>query len=358
MLIGSDATFNTIERRITFDPRFADLSPSLSTLVAILQRTTTSEGPGAFLDVETTGLGLGAGTLVILVGVAFVDARGLTVRQFFLADPAGERGMLEAIANLLARFDHLFTFNGKRFDVPMLTGRFRMHRLATPLPALHIDLLHPARQIWRRRLGRGNLATLEAQVLGIIRENDIPSGDVPSRYFAYLHEGRRDAIEPVLAHNRQDVTTLAFLAGFMGRLLESHDLARQSEPSDLLGLGRLLEASGQAGRARLYYEWALVGASPSERADALFRLASLARRANDNERAIQLFDAVSCYSSKRAALAAIELAKLYEHRIRQPERALIYARRALGLPGCALEDDLARRIARLEWKISRAPRHQ
>src|SRR6185437_7885982 len=118
------------------------------------------------------------------------------------------------------------------------------------------------------------------------------------------------------------------------------------------------EASGQAGRARLYYESALVGAAPSERADALFRLASLARQANDTERAIQLFDAVSGYSSKQAVLAAIELAKLYEHQIRQPEQALIYARRALYPPGFVPVEDLARRISRLERKIRRASENQ
>ncbi len=346
------STFEIIERRSAVDDGIAALATFSSSLVSVLDRATGGEA-SAFLDVETTGLGLTAGTLVILVGLGHLDEHGFTVRQFFLSDPGGERAMLEAIADYLGRFDRIFTFNGKRFDAPMLVSRYRMHRLHPPLPSRHVDLLHPARQIWRRRLGRGNLTTLEARVLGIVRESDVPGDDIPPRYYAYLREENRGLIEPVLDHNWQDIVSLARLAGVMGRLLGDHAADRQTTPSDLLGVGRLLEAAGHGDRARRCYESALVGAASGERAEALYRLASLARKANDTDRAIQLFDALSRHTSDRAATAAIELAKLYEHEIRRPEQALVYAKRALLLPGLAPSDDLDRRIVRLERKISR-----
>ena len=55
----------------------------------------------AFLDIETTGLSGGAGTLAFLVGIGSFSVEGFIVRQFFLSDPADELGMLTEIAELL-----------------------------------------------------------------------------------------------------------------------------------------------------------------------------------------------------------------------------------------------------------------
>src|SRR5216684_3014697 len=108
-----------------------------------------------FLDTETTGLAGGTGTYAFLVGVAWWDAGGMQVEQLFLRDFAEEHSILQEVAARLAERPVLVTFNGKTFDWPLLETRFTMTR-AIPVPRLaaHLDLVHPARALWRPRLAR------------------------------------------------------------------------------------------------------------------------------------------------------------------------------------------------------------
>lgn len=320
-------------------------------------------GRAVFLDVETTGLNPGAGTLVILVGLGFWDQHHFVVRQYLLNDPAVEPAMLRAVAETLAGFDVLVTFNGKRFDLPLLLGRYHLHRLGAPSLSQHLDVLPIARQVWHRRLGRSNLATLETRVLGVIRERDVPGEEIPRRYFAFLHDRRPEAMAPVLEHNRQDVVSLARLSGRLEQLLRGVINPADLGPADLLGLAALQQRLGQGERATRCYEAALIGATPSERVEALFHLATVARKQQELDRAIQLLEAVSRYSTWTAVLGAIELAKICEHQLKQPALALDYARRALATmtslrrsPASALQREIVRRIERLEGQLPASKR--
>src|SRR5271170_817388 len=119
-----------------------------------------------FLDTETTGLAGGTGTYAFLVGLAWWDAGGLQVEQLFLRDLHEEYSLLQELAARIAERPVLVTFNGKTFDWPLLETRYRMtRRIAAAAPAAHLDLLHPARQLWRLKLGSVRLMELERQVL-------------------------------------------------------------------------------------------------------------------------------------------------------------------------------------------------
>ena len=128
-----------------------------------------------FLDTETTGLAGGTGTYAFLVGLAWWDAGRLEVEQLFLRDYSEEHAVLEALAARMAERRVLVTFNGRSFDWPLLETRYRMtRRIPAASPAAHLDLLHPARQLWRLKLGSVRLMELEQHVLGAIdwrREN-------------------------------------------------------------------------------------------------------------------------------------------------------------------------------------------
>ncbi len=357
---GASRPVAVLDTRLPLGPAMTDASLGLSNLLGSPSGEEVLARGAVYLDIETTGLNPGAGTLVFLIGLGFVDTDEFVVRQYILHDPASEFAYLQSVANVISHFDCIITFNGKRFDVPMLEARYILHRLSIPTPRHHLDLLRPARQIWSRRLQRSTLAVLEERVLGIARDGDVAGHEIPGRYFAFLRGQSADLIDPIIAHNRQDVCSLAQLAGVMARLLHDERVARSSSPSDLLGLGRLLEGAGHLQRAERYYEAALIGASPTERVEALTRLATLARKFNELDRAIQIYEAVSAYSTTRAATAAIELAKIYEHRVSRPDRALVYARRALDLlqlrPSPRTESivrELSNRIARLESKAGR-----
>src|SRR5277367_1772255 len=120
-----------------------------------------------FLDTETTGLAGGTGTYPFLVGIAWWDAGGLQVEQFFMRDFSEEHSLLHELFERMTKRPVLVTFNGKSFDWPLLETRYRMTRsIASCAPKAHLDLLHPARQLWRPRLGSVRLKDLERHVLG------------------------------------------------------------------------------------------------------------------------------------------------------------------------------------------------
>ncbi len=119
-----------------------------------------------FLDTETTGLAGGTGTYPFLVGIAWWDAGGLQVEQFFMRDLDEEHSLLLELSERMAKRPILVTFNGKSFDWPLLETRYRMtRRIRAATPTAHLDLLHPARQLWRLRLGSVRLKELERHVL-------------------------------------------------------------------------------------------------------------------------------------------------------------------------------------------------
>ncbi len=121
-----------------------------------------------FLDTETTGLAGGTGTYPFLVGIAWWEGGGLEVEQLFMREYSEERSLLAALAERLAERPVLVTFNGKSFDWPLLETRYRMTRtIAPPEPRAHLDFLHPARNLWRLRLGSVRLSQLEPSCVGM-----------------------------------------------------------------------------------------------------------------------------------------------------------------------------------------------
>src|SRR5258705_4352300 len=145
-----------------------------------------------FLDTETTGLSGGTGTYAFLIGIAWWDSGGLQVEQFMMRDFSEEHSVLLELAARIAERPVLVTFNGKTFDWPLLESRYLMTRcIRVPELGAHLDLLHPARAVWKLRLGLVKLGELEGEVLDAPRlrrhrENDVPSSLIPPIYFYYL----------------------------------------------------------------------------------------------------------------------------------------------------------------------------
>src|SRR5215472_11462019 len=177
-----------------------------------------------FLDTETTGLAGGTGTYAFLIGLAWWDAGGLQVEQFLMRDFTEEYSLLQELAERVKERPVLLTFNGKSFDWPLLENRFAMTRsIATPKLAAHLDLLHPARALWKLRLGSVRLAELERRVLdttrlGWHRSEDVDSGLIPEHYFNYLRGGPVAPLAGVERHNQMDLRGLAALFGKINRM--------------------------------------------------------------------------------------------------------------------------------------------
>jgi len=289
-----------------------------------------------FLDTETTGLAGGTGTYPFLVGIAWWDAGGLQVEQFFMRDFSEEHSLLHELAARLADRPVLVTFNGKSFDWPLLENRFAMTRsISTPRLAAHLDLLHPARALWRLRLGSVRLVELERRVLdtprlGWHREDDIASALIPQYYFDYLRGGPCDPIVGIVRHNQMDLRGLAALFGKINTFIASQQTDRDGIDSlDLFGLSRFFERRGDSDRAHVACSQALELGLPAEfLARARRELALLAKRRGDHARAAALWLELST-DPQDGVLACEQLAIHYERRAKDPERATEFAR--LGL---------------------------
>ena len=121
----------------------------------------------------------------------------------------GERAMLETFAGWLQPETILVSYNGKSYDAPLLKGRFRLNRVGHRLADLpHIDWLHPTRRVYKGHLPNCKLATIEREVLRIVREDDLPGSEAPAAWLAFLRGHSSTNLARVLDHNRQDVITL------------------------------------------------------------------------------------------------------------------------------------------------------
>src|ERR1700730_13869262 len=327
-----------------------------------------------FLDTETTGLAGGPGTYAFLIGLAWWDAGGLQVEQLFMRDFAEEHSVLYQLAARLAERPVLVTFNGKTFDWPLLENRFRMTRsIAVPSLAAHLDLLHPARALWKFRLGTVRLTDLEREVLnpallGWRREDDVSSKFIPQFYFDYLRGGPPEPLLGVARHNQMDLRGLGALFGKINALLAEHtDSDEQLHGLDLFGLSKFLHRRGAKGRAQIACAQAVDLGLPVEfHSRAQYDLALMAKRKGEHQRAAEIWHEI-LIDSGDAIHACEQLAIHYELRVKNYERALEFAHRArrllhtqangsnfLAQRGIARREDLSlKRIKRLEGRLSK-----
>lgn len=319
-----------------------------------------------FLDIETTGLS-GAGAIAFLVATGRVKGGAFVLRQYLAESPAEEGALLDALLADVALADDpvLVTYNGRAFDAPVLDGRATLHRRRAGFEALrHVDLLMPARKMYRGWLASCRLATVESEVMGLTRPSaDVDGAEVPAWYFRFLRLGDMRYIEPIASHNAIDVLSLAALTGRLAALTSG---ARAPEGGESLGLARLLAAAGDEPGARGWLEAASrelpLGAA---RREALMRLGLMHRRAARHDLAEPLWWELASTPGLWSLHAHEELAKFYEHRQRDFARASDVVERALAGAGASAgvsgilpraEQSLRYRLARLTSRMERATR--
>lgn len=283
-----------------------------------------------FLDVETTGLG--GASLAFLVGVGFFNgASQLEVHQYFLRDPAEETAMLLLLREVSHSATALVTFNGRTFDVPLLASRYVLARQPTPLADLpNLDLLPPARRLWRRRLSSCALSSLEHHVLGVQRTAaDVPGYLIPALYQRYLQT--RDAREMVrvLYHNEMDLLSMVTLGAALGRAFE-HPTLPSLPFDDRLSLARWYERRGMWDRAEAAYRLAADEALDAEqRHEALAALAYLFKRQGRHKEALPLWADLA--ELRLDTLGHEEIAKYHEWHSGDLEQALLWTERGIHL---------------------------
>jgi uncharacterized protein YprB with RNaseH-like and TPR domain len=308
-----------------------------------------------FLDTETTGLSGGAGTVAFLVGLASWDGQALVLEQLLVRELGEEAPMLDRVRARIAAASMLVTFNGKSFDMPLLRTRFVMARMPPPPEPPHLDLLHVARRVHGSRIKRRQvsgsagawskpegcrLVALEREVLGFVRSDDVESSDVSACYLHFLRTGDAQALLGVVEHNAWDVIAMAALVGLYGEPLHPELLA-----DDLAGIARALHRAGATDDALTAAQAAVEREATPE---SLRARADLARARGDRARALADFEAIAARVDDPSV--RLQLAKLYEHWVREPHRALAWAEQGTG-EGLEASN---KRTERLAAKIKRS----
>ncbi|TAK00336.1 MAG: hypothetical protein EPO36_08905 [Chloroflexota bacterium] len=374
------------------------------------------------LDTETTGLATAAGTLAFLVGLGWWEGRRFRQAQLLLPDHADEPALLDALRAMIPAGSWLVTYNGRGFDWPLLVARYRMARSGAPAHAGHLDLLPVVRRLFRHRMPDARLQTAEIELLGHRRHRDVEGWEIPARYLQFLRDGEPARLIEIVRHNDEDVRSLARLLAHVDERLADTAARFEAPAGDLAGLARAFSAHQRFDEALACVDAAIAGGpvaprdvppapipvvrpephlvreeldpwwSPRRRPDfggrhgrggeaAAWRVeatprmdaawtpsrlaterARLLRRLGRYAEAETAWLAVADAGGTLGALAWIEIAKLREHRRRDPEAALaatlaalrfVERRRFLGRPDARLERDLVRRTLRLRRRIAR-----
>jgi uncharacterized protein YprB with RNaseH-like and TPR domain len=327
-----------------------DASRDVLALLALDPSIARCDPRGAlFLDTETTGLAGGTGTVAFLVGLAWWDAAAegdgtLVLEQILVRSLGEEAPMLERVRERIEAASMLVTFNGKSFDLPLLRTRFVMARVPAPVEPAHLDLLHVARRVHRERSRRVaqacRLTALERDVLGFERVDDIASEDIGACYWHFLRTGDARALLGVVEHNAWDVIAMAALVGVYGEPLQ-----RGLSPEDLVGVARTLRRAGALDRAMAAAEAAF---ERDASAESLRARADIAKARGERALALADFEALAAQVDEPAV--RLELAKLYEHWMKAPERALHWVERGTG----ESPDRSRHRVQRLTLKAQRS----
>ncbi len=309
---------------------------------------------GLFLDTETTGLSGGTGTMAFLIGLGWFEDGAFHIRQIFARDFSEERAALSYLAEIAAQKKFLVTFNGKAFDVNLLSTRFILNRLKSDLVNLpHLDLLHPSRRILGHRLENSRLGTLEVEVLGVFREGDIPGWEIPQRYFDWLKQRDGRLLESIFEHNKIDVISMATLTAHLTEILCAKQEVQNSHADDYLAAARLLFKRRDTERAGKILE-----VFDEQQTDAQLSVISkkelsfLYKRTGRWEQATQIWQGL--LEITPADFSAVsEMAKWLEHHARDYHAAKILVESALSQNNGFSPDEkesLAHRLKRLKTK--------
>ena len=301
-----------------------------------------------FLDTETTGLSGGAGTFIFLIGLGYFTENQFCVRQYFMRDYNEEQALLSALNELLLKFESVITYNGKSFDLPLMETRFIMSGMEMNLknPA-HLDLLYPVRRLWKRRLENCSLSTVEREILGVYRENDVPGYLVPEIYFRYLRTGDARDIKGVFEHNLQDILSLVVLTAKINDFFRE-PLNNNFYPLDIFSLGKIYDKRKEYIKSSFYYNEALKSNLPGEEfLEALKLISFTYKRLEKWEEAEKVWKETINKSREFIYYPYEELAKYYEHHLKDYKKAEEIVEEALSMAGNVFL------IEKLEYRLNR-----
>ncbi len=167
-----------------------------------------------FFDIETLGI---FSQPAILLGTGRIRGTHMNITQYLLRDISEEPAALTAVMADITDPTRLVTYNGRAVDYPFFRDRAGYYGIPTPGEPAHTDLLHHVRRQWKKRLPDCRLGTVEGEILGQYRKEDLPGSLVPWYYQTYRRLGNPGPLVPITEHNRLDIANLPLI---YERLLE------------------------------------------------------------------------------------------------------------------------------------------
>jgi len=315
-----------------------------------------------FIDLETTGLSGGTGVVPFLVGLGYYRDDKFYVSQYFLGEMGEEERMIQELGQFFTEmnFQSVVSYNGKGFDMPLLETRFILHRqpfLLSELP--HLDFLFSARSLWRHKHENCRLFHLAHEVVNADRAEDIPSAEIPWRYFQYLNTGNFDLIEPILYHNQEDILSLLGVVVAGALVFSEKGEEGFVDAMDLYGAGKIMEKLGEVEKSLDFFQKALDGELSDEvTLEAKKKISYHFKKNQDWEKAVMMWKEMT--SAETASLGQLlsfrELAMYLEHREKKFEEAREVAEEGFVMSmgfSSYYEKDFSHRLERLKLKIQR-----
>lgn len=294
-----------------------------------------------FLDTEASGLSGGTGTYAFMIGIGYFEQEQLYVDQLFVDSYAKEEGMLDILRDYCEQASMIVSFNGKSFDLNLLETRYIMHGQSSPFEELpHLDLLHPARNLWNLDLQNCRLQTIESEVLRFYRQDDTPGAEVPGIYFDFLRTGNPQEIAGVFEHNLHDIVSLVAVTA----LLDQNFAGDREIPGEtgltMFSRGMIFEKQGNFDKALQCFRASLnTGISSTRRQKILSSLAAIYKKRSEWELALPLWQEMIQQVNLFLLEPYEEMAKYYEHREKKFDIALDYVEAALSqIPDYRNED--------------------
>lgn len=278
-----------------------------------------------FLDLETTSLSLGTGNYPFLIGFGRIEGNSFVTYQYFMQELASESFIQKEIVPFFQEAKALVTYNGKTFDVPLIKNRFRLTRIpGFPMTIPVVDLIYHSRRLYKHNFLNCRLMTLEKELVGFDRGPDIEGWAIPQAYFDFQREGTTDLIPQIISHNVYDIETmLALILILEGtyELLENREFHLLKKESIISIAGYIFHAD-----KKLFADIVTYLGNDIMQHEKIYRkhITMLKQQERFNE-AIPLLESVTNLYTLE------ELAKYYEHREKNYNKALTYTREALNI---------------------------
>jgi uncharacterized protein len=274
-----------------------------------------------FFDTETTGLGGGVGNTIFLLGHGRIAGDEVVITQHFLPQPGSEIPLYHSFLNTVD-YNTLVTYNGKAFDWPQVKTRHTLIKEHVPkLPSFgHFDLYHGSRRLFKHKMESVKLTNVERHVLEFERVDDVPGYLAPMIYFDFIERGDPEGILKVMQHNEMDILSLITL--YTHITFQLLDMSTSSTEQETFEAGRWLEYTGNSAMAKERFEH--IVNIENQHVEAVHHLALRYKKEKQFDKAAGLWERISndCSSHMKAAVLE-ELAKIYEHKMKDFEIALM-----------------------------------